>query len=199
MLQYYLHGVDIPLQTYVLFSLGQQPVVELVNHMVFLIFNMLRKLRILPQWLHPFTFPPTMHEGSFSSTSPLILVISYLCDSGLSDSCEVLSHCGFGLRFFNDSDVEHLFILFQLLCMSFWGKLVFRCATHLLIWWFVISMVTCRSTLYIWEMNTLLEISLVNIISHSVVCLFIVLMVCFLCCAKASYFVLFPVLSVAFV
>ena len=40
-----------------------------------------------PQWLHQFTFLPTVHEGSHFSTSSLTFVICVLFDYGHFDRC----------------------------------------------------------------------------------------------------------------
>ena len=54
-----------------------------------------------PQWLHQFTFPPTEQKGFlFSTSSPF--VICGLFDDSHSDRYEVISHCGFDLRFSDD-------------------------------------------------------------------------------------------------
>ena len=63
-----------------------------------------------PQWLHKFTFPPRVYQGSLFSTTSPALVIYRLFDGGHSDRCEVISHCGFDLHFSDVNDVEHLFL-----------------------------------------------------------------------------------------
>ena len=62
-----------------------------------------------PQWLHQFTFPTTVYEGSLFSTPPPAFIFCKLFDDSHSDWCEVISHCGFDLHFSNISGVEHLF------------------------------------------------------------------------------------------
>ena len=44
-----------------------------------------------------YQFPPTVYKGSLFFTD--IFVIRVHFDDGLSDSCEVTSHCGFNLHF----------------------------------------------------------------------------------------------------
>ena len=55
-----------------------------------------------PQWLHHFTFRPTVYKGSLFSTSLPTFVICRLFDDSHSDRCEVISHCGFDLYFPDD-------------------------------------------------------------------------------------------------
>ena len=66
------------------------------------IFSFLRNLHTFPQWLCQFTFPPTVHKGSLFSTSSPTFIICSLLDDSHSNSCEVISHCGFYLHFFDD-------------------------------------------------------------------------------------------------
>ena len=55
-----------------------------------------------PQWLHQFTFLPTVYEGSHFSTSSPTFAICRLFDDSHSDRCELISHCGFDLHFSNN-------------------------------------------------------------------------------------------------
>ena len=57
---------------------------------------------LFSEWLHQFTFPPTVYEGFFFSTSSPILIICCFFDNSHSDRCEVISHCGFDLYFPDD-------------------------------------------------------------------------------------------------
>lgn len=40
----------------------------------------------------------------------VFVFVSFCFDSSYPNGCEMVSHCGFGLRFPNDSDVEHVFM-----------------------------------------------------------------------------------------
>ena len=56
----------------------------------------------LPQWLHQFTFPPTLKECSlFSTLSPAFIACRHFVH-GHCDQCEVISHCSFDLHFSNN-------------------------------------------------------------------------------------------------
>ena len=70
-----------------------------------------------PLWLHQFTFPPAVQEGSlFTTSSPAFTVCRFFFDDGHSEHCEVISHCSFDfhrdfdLYFLMAYDVEYLLI-----------------------------------------------------------------------------------------
>ena len=55
-----------------------------------------------PQWLHQFTFPPTVQVASLSSTSSSTFIVCRLFDDGHSDWCELKPQCRFHLQFCNN-------------------------------------------------------------------------------------------------
>ena len=106
-----------------LFSLEKYPEVKLLDCTIVLLFYFGEKIPYwFPEWLYQFTFPSTVHEGSFF-TSSTILVCSLL-DNSRSDKCDVTSHSGFDVHFPDDwwcwasSHVDHLYVFF--------GKCLFR-------------------------------------------------------------------------
>ena len=73
------------------------------------------------------TFLPTIYKDSLFSTPLSALVIS---DDSYSNSCGVLSHCGFNLNFF--SDVEYLFMYLFLYLFLGGGYLLYSFAPFLI-------------------------------------------------------------------
>ena len=75
-------------------------------------------------------------------------------------------------------DIEYIFLCLQTIGMSFLEKCLFKPFVHFLIRFFALLVLSCMSSLIL-GINHLSDISLANMFSHSMDCLFIVLMVSF--------------------
>ena len=131
------------------------------------------------QWIHQFTFPPTVYKGSpFSTSSPTLVICGLFDDSHLTGVRQYLTVVLICISLMI-SDVEHLFICLLANPMSASEKVSSGLLPIILIVFFFFLILSCMSCFYILDINLLLFISFANIFSQSVGCLFVLSMVLF--------------------
>ena len=101
-----------------------------------------------------------------------MLVICCDFEKSHSDRCEVISHLVFIYFPLMIGDIDHLFMCLLVITISSLEKCLFILFAHFSLGLFVYLMLSCMSSLYILDINPLLDISFVNTYFRSVSGLF---------------------------
>ena len=121
-----------------------------------------------------------MQEDSLFSTPSPALIVCRLFGSSHSDRCEMVPHCGFDLHFSDNEWCWASFHIFVSHLYVFLEKCLFSSLAHFLIGSIIFLGLSCRSCLYIFQINYLSVVSFAIIFSHSEGCLLILLIVSFI-------------------
>ena len=124
----------------------------------------------------------SIHEDSLFSTPFLAFIICRLFNDGHSDQSEVIPYCSFDLHFSNSYCYWASFHVPSGHLYVFFGKMSIQILFPFFFFWLgylFFLILICMSCLYILEVNPLSVTWFSNIFSHSVGCLFVLLMVSF--------------------
>ena len=112
------------------------------------------------------------------SPYPLTHLLAHIFDDSHSHKCEVISHCGFALHSLIISDMGHLFMYLLAICKSSLENCLFSSFAYFLIG-LTFLLLRCVSSLYVLNINPLSDTWFAYIFSHSIGCIFILLIVSF--------------------
>ena len=138
---------------------------ELLGHTVVLFLVFRENSILFPLWLHQFTFPPTVWEGSFFFHILATFIFVFFFDYNHTDQCKVISHCGFNLYFPDDKrcwasfhvPLDHLHVLFGKMSIQIFSPFLNQVACFFWYWviwavyifWMFTPNIICKS--YYWQ------------------------------------------------
>ena len=160
------------------FSQGICPVVGLLGHVLVLYLVFWGTAILFSIVAGPVYIPTNSAQVLLFFTFSPTLVICCLFDNSHSNRCEMISHCGFDLHFPDDWRCWTPFHVSVVYLYVFFGRM----SIQILYPFFQSNcflILSCISSLHILDIKTLSDIWFTNIFSHSVGCLFILLMVSF--------------------
>jgi len=128
-----------------------------------------------------------VHKDSLVSTSSPAFVTSCLFDDGPSNSHEMRSHGVLICISLMTGDVKHPF-MYLLTTYVLWRNVYSGPLPILYLGYYYYLLLSCTSSLRVLDINPLSDIWFANIFSHSVGCLFTLLMVPFASRSSITYY-----------
>lgn len=123
-----------------------------------------------PKWLHRFTFPQVVCEGSGLPPPAAAYVVTWPSDACHPRECDVESHCEVDLHFPKDDDAGHLPMCLLATCISSLNKHLLRFFVHFPIVLFAFFLLSYKSALYMIDRSPLPNTWFADHFSYSASC-----------------------------